>query len=310
MPISDNIRASLYMMLSMMGFTVNDLFIKLLDGSLPPGQIMAIRGFILIILISLIAWQRGVLNRIAELFNPIVALRSSMEVGATLLFLSALTLLPFSTISAILQSLPLAVAMGGALVLKEPIGWRRWLAIGVGFIGVLIIVRPGLDGFQPASLLVLASVVFAAIRDLATRKLPTELPSLLVSLATTISICIVGALLTTVQSDWQPVSIRQFGLLFSAACFLFFGYQFIVLAMRTGDIAYVVPYRYTSLIWAMVFGYFIFAEVPDGYTIIGASVVIAMGLFTLYRELTAGRRVVTSTAIHARGNVWRERKKP
>ncbi len=310
MPISANVRASLYMMLSMMGFTVNDLFIKLLDGSLPIGQIMAIRGAILVILISIIAWQRGVIKRMGELFTPMVALRSGMEAGATLLFLTALTILPFSTISAILQSLPLAVALGGALILKEPIGWRRWLAISVGFIGVLIIVRPGIEGFQPASLLVLLSVLFAAVRDLATRKLPTELPSLLVSLATTVSICIVGTVLVTAQSDWQPVSASQFALLFTAACFLFFGYQFIVLAMRTGDIAYVVPYRYTSLIWAMVFGYFIFAEVPDGFTLLGSAIVIAMGLFTLYRELTSGRRVVTSTAIHSRGNVWRERKKP
>lgn len=309
MPISPNVRASLYMMLSMMGFTVNDLFIKLLDGSLPPGQIMAIRGAILVALICLICVQRGVINRVRELFIPAVGVRSIMEVAATLLFLTALTILPFTTISAILQSLPLAVAMGAAVFFKEPVGWRRWLAIFIGFIGVLIIVRPGLDGFHPASLLVLMSVVFAAIRDLVTRKLPTELPSLLVSLSTAAGISIIGALLTTVQNNWQPVSLSQFGLLATAACFLFFGYQFIVLAMRTGEIAYVVPYRYTSLIWTMVFGYFIFSEVPDGYTLLGAFIVISMGLFTLYRELTAGRRVVTSTAIHARGNVWRERKK-
>ena len=308
MPISDNIRASLYMMLSMLGFTVNDLFVKTLDGALPSGQIMAIRGAILFVMITVIAKQRGVLSRVDELFTTVVALRSSMEVGATLLFLTALAILPFSTISAILQSLPLAVALGGALILKEPIGWRRWIAITVGFIGVLIIVRPGASGFQPASLLVLMSVVFAAARDLSTRRLPARLPSLLVSMATTFSIAVVGALVATFYQNWQPVSASQLGLLFAAACFLFFGYQFIVLAMRTGEIAYVVPYRYTSLIWAMIFGYFVFAEVPDGYTLAGSAIVISMGLFTLYRELTAGKRVVTSTSIHARGNVWQEKK--
>lgn len=173
----------------------------------------------------------------------------------------------------------------------------------------MIIVRPGADGFQPASILVVFSVLFATGRDLATRCLPTELPSLLVSLATSVSICVVGATLTTAQSNWQPMTTTQVGLLFAAACFLFFGYQFIVLAMRTGEIAYVVPYRYTSLIWALIGGYFVFAEVPDGYTLIGAAIVVSMGLFTLYREMTAGRRSVTSTAIHARGNVWFEKNK-
>lgn len=310
MPVSDNVRASLYMMLSMLGFTVNDMFVKSLDGSLPTGQIMAVRGVMLGTMIALMAWQRGLLKRAHELFTPMVALRSCGEVGATLLFLTALAILPFSTISAILQSLPLAVALGGALFLKEPIGWRRWIAIIIGLIGVMIIVRPGAEGFQPASLLVLASVVCAAGRDLATRCLPKELPSLLVSLATSISICLVGAAITSVQSDWQPMSSSQLGLLFCAACFLFFGYHFIVLAMRTGEIAYVVPYRYTSLIWALLGGYLIFSEVPDGYTLLGAAIVVSMGLFTLYRELTAGRRAVTSTSIHARGNVWFDKKKP
>ena len=229
--------------------------------------------------------------------------------GATLLFLTALTILPFSTISAILQALPLAVALGGALILKEAIGWRRWIAILVGFVGVLIIIRPGADSFEPASILMIFSVLFAAGRDLATRCLPMGLPSLLVSLATAVSICVVGAALSTVQNNWQMMSFLQLGTLFIAACFLFFGYQFLVLAMRTGEIAYVVPYRYTSLLWAVAGGYLIFAEVPDNYTMIGSAVVVAMGLFTLYRELTSGKRAVTSTSIHAQGNVWAERKK-
>ena len=296
MPVSANIRASLYMVLSMSGFTINDLFIKSLDGNLPIGQIMAVRGVFLSVMIVLIAIQQGVIKRVGELFNPMVALRSAGEVGATLLFLTALTILPFSTISAILQALPLVVALGGALLLKESIGWRRWVAILIGFAGVLIIIRPGVDSFESASILMVISVLFAAGRDLATRCLPRDLPSLLVSLATAVSICVVGAAISTMQNNWQMMSSLQLGTLFIAACFLFFGYQFLVLAMRTGEIAYVVPYRYTSLIWAMAGGYLIFAEVPDKYTLIGSAIVVAMGLFTLYRELTAGGRAVTSTS--------------
>ena len=277
------------MVLSMSGFTINDLFIKSLDGNLPIGQIMAVRGIFLTTMIVLIAIQQGVIKRIAELFTPLVALRSAGEVGATLLFLTALTILPFATVSAILQALPLVVALGAALILKEAIGWRRWIAILIGFVGVLIIVRPGVGSFEPASILMIFSVLFAAGRDIATRCLPVALPSLLVSLATAVSICVVGAALSTIQNNWQVMSFVQLGTLLIAACFLFFGYQFLVLAMRTGEIAYVVPYRYTSLLWAMAGGYFVFAEVPDKYTLIGSAIVVTMGLFTLYRELTARR---------------------
>jgi len=296
------------MMLSMLGFTINDAFVKSLDSNIPINQIMAVRGILMTLLIIAIAWKQGVLSKVKMLITPIIALRSGLEVGATMLFLAALAILPFSTIAAILQALPLAVATGGALFLKEPVGWRRWIAILIGFIGVLIIVRPGFDGFQMASMFVVISVLFAAGRDLVTRKLPAELPSLLVSLATAVVICIVGSIISTVTDQWKPMTTNQFLTLCASSCFLFLGYQFIVLAMRTGEIGYVVPYRYTSLVWATLFGYFIFSEVPDKYTVIGASIVISTGLFTLYRELTAGRRTITSTSIPSPGNVWHEKK--
>jgi drug/metabolite transporter (DMT)-like permease len=290
----------------MLGFTVNDMFIKSLDGDLPVSQVMAIRGSLLLVLIIVIAWQQKVLSRIKELFIPSVAFRSIGEASATLLFLTALTQLPFASISAILQSLPLAVAMGAAIFLGEPVGWRRWIAIAIGFIGVLIIIRPGASGFESASLLVVASVVFAAARDVITRKLPQSLPSLLVSGATSLTLAVLGSLICLYHGDWHPVSGKQFATLAVAAFFLFFGYQFIVLAMRTGEVAYVVPYRYTSLLWAIIFGYFIFNEVPDFLTLLGSAIVVATGLFTLYREIATGRRAVVSTSAQSQGNVWHE----
>lgn len=285
MPLSDNIRSSLFMMLSMAGFVINDLFIKSLDGMLPVSQVMWLRGAMLSALILIIIWKRGLLPRYREVLHPIILLRSILECGATVLFLSALVKLPFANLSAILQSLPLAVTLGAALFLAEPVGWRRWLAIAVGFVGVLIIIRPGLDGFDTASILVLISVLFAAARDLITRRLPSKLPSLLVSASTAVFITLYGMLVTLGQGSWQPVASVQLLVLFCAAIFLFFGYQFIVLSMRLGEVAYVVPYRYTSLLWAIVFGYWVFDEVPDKYTVIGSIIVVSMGLFTLYREV-------------------------
>lgn len=277
-------------MLSMMGFVVNDMFVKSLGGALGIGQIMAVRGAILTTLLFFLLWQQGLLSRIMELQNRYVGVRSVMEVCATLTFLYSLQLLPFATVSAILQALPLAVALGAAIFLNEAIGWRRWIAIAIGFCGVLVIIRPGLSGFSNASLVILLSVGFAAARDLCTRKLPTTLPSLLVSAATALVITLAGTVIATTQGSWKPVAIDQFAVLMMAAFFLFFGYQFIVMAMRSGEVAYVVPFRYTSLLWAIALGYLVFAEVPDALTIIGSLIVIATGLFTLYREVVNNRK--------------------
>jgi drug/metabolite transporter (DMT)-like permease len=283
--MSDNVRASLFMVLSMAGFAINDALIKTLDGALPTGQIMGLRGLFLSLLIILLICQRGLFPRIREAFTGIVFLRASMELLATLFFLSALMQLPFANISAILQSLPLVVTLGAALVFKEAVGWRRWLAIAVGFFGVLIIIRPGTTGFEPATVLVAISVLFAAARDLSTRALPKALPSLLVTAATAALVSLFGFGLVLIQGSWVAPETEQIKTLGLASAFLFFGYHFIILAMRTGEVAYVVPYRYTSLLFSIILGYIFFAEVPDKYTILGAAIVISMGLFTLYRGL-------------------------
>jgi drug/metabolite transporter (DMT)-like permease len=289
--MSLNLRASLYMALSMAGFAINDSLVKTLGGVLPTTQVMAVRGLILSVLIILLLWQRGLLPRIREAMIPLVALRASMELTATWFFLSALVILPFASVSAILQSLPLVVTLGAALIFRERVGWKRWLAIAVGLAGVLIIIRPGTEGFAPASILVLVSVLFAAARDLSTRALPVALPSLLVSAATAILVTVFGFIMLLINGNWVTMQPRQVAILGLASLFLFVGYQFIVLSMRIGEVAYVVPFRYTNLLWSIALGYLMFAEVPDSYTILGSSIVVAMGLFTLYRELVRSRQL-------------------
>jgi len=279
------------MVLAMAGFTINDALVKSLGSALPITQVMALRGLSLSMLIVALIWQQGLLSRSREIFTPLVGFRASMELASTLLFLLALASLPLANISAILQALPLAVTVGATLVFAEPVGWRRWLAITIGFLGVLIIIRPGVDGFEMASLLVVVSVFFAAARDLASRALPAELPSLLVSAATAFLITLFGFSVLLLKGSWVQPDVHQIKVLMLASVFLFFGYQFIVLAMRIGEVSYVVPYRYTSLLWSIVLGYLFYAEVPDSFTLIGSAIVVSMGLFTLYRELVNSRRL-------------------
>lgn len=278
------------MAVSMAGFTANDAITKTIIETVSQGQAMLVRGVFATALIAILAWSQGALRFPAQLLNPMVALRSTCELMATVCFLAALAQMPLANISAILQALPLAVTMGAAMFMGETVGWRRWLAIAVGFVGVLVIVRPGFEGFNAYSLLGLAAVVFAAIRDLATRNMPPEMPSLLVSTATAGIVTLAGALLIVPQGGWTPISLGQTGLLAAAAVLLLFGYQFIIMAMRAGDVSHVAPFRYTALIWAILLGYLVFGDVPDAAMIAGSAIVVASGLYTLYRESKVGRR--------------------
>ncbi|MEX0956203.1 MAG: DMT family transporter [Rhizobiaceae bacterium] len=277
------------MALSMFGFTANDAITKGLTDDLNMGQIMLVRGAFATLLIALFAWQQGALARPALAFNPKVALRAGFELGATLFFLTALAHMPIANISAVLQSLPLAVTMGAAMFFGEPVRWRRWLAILVGFAGVLIIVRPGLEGFSVYSLFALGCVVCAAARDLFTRQVPNEIPTLLISTATALLVTAFGGILVVPLGGWSPIGLTETAMLAAAAVLLIIGYQFIILAMRTGEIAFVAPYRYTALLWAILFGMLLFGEWPDAAMLLGSALVVISGLYSLYRERRVGR---------------------
>ncbi len=289
MPLSPNLRAALLMAVSMAGFTTNDALAKAVMVDMSAAQFMAVRGIFATAMLGLLAWHGGVLRSLGSIRQPLVALRAVSEIGATLSFLAALSQMPLGNVSAILQALPLAVTMGAALFFKEPVGWRRWTAITVGFVGVMIIVRPGFAGFNVFSLLVLLCVVFCAIRDLVTRKIPGDVPSLVVSFATSLVITTVGMILVVPYGGWTELSASNTAKIAGAAVLIVIGYQSIIMAMRTGDISFVAPFRYTALIWAILLGLVVFGEVPDTAMLLGAAVIVASGLYTLYRERRSGK---------------------
>ncbi len=289
MPLSHNLRGAMFMAVSMAGFTMNDAITKAVSDGMTMAQIMLIRGGFATLLIGAIAWHRGALRLPAGAIDLMVVLRVGGEVFATLFFLTALAHLPLANVSAILQALPLGVTMGAALIFSEPVGWRRWLAIGCGFAGVLIVVRPGLEGFSVYSLSALACVFFCVLRDLATKRISDRVPSLFVTTATAAAVTLVGGVLLVPSGGWQPVASADWMLLAGAAMLLVIGYQFIIMAMRLGDISYVAPYRYTALLWSMLLGFVFFGDVPDTAMTVGALVIIGSGLYALYREQVVGR---------------------
>lgn len=297
MALSPNLRGALFMVISMAAFTVNDAIAKFVSDSMNMAQVMLVRGIFASMLVGVIAWQSGALTQLRHALNSMVMLRVAGDAAGTLTFLLALQHLPLANVSAILQALPLAVAMGAALFLGEGVGWRRWLAISVGFIGVLIVVRPGVEGFSVHSLLVLACVLFCAVRDLATRRIPEAIPSLLVSAVTSTAITILGAALLPTMGGWTPMQPGMVLYLALAAVLVLIGYQFIIMAMRVGDISFIAPFRYTALLWAIALSIVIFGDFPDSAMIMGSAIIVASGLYTLYRERVVGRwRPVTESS--------------
>jgi drug/metabolite transporter (DMT)-like permease len=284
MPLSANVRGAIFMSLAMAGFLFNDTVVKVLAADMNVGQVMALRGIFATIAITALAWWRHALRPIRVAFQPMILLRIIGEVGGTVTFLIALTHIPIANASAILQALPLAVTMGAALFLSEPVGWRRWSAIAIGFMGVMLIVRPGVEGFSVYSMLVLGTVFFAAMRDLATRMVQAEVPSLFLSVVTSPIVGLTGVIMVPMMGGWTPVDGGHIGLLVLCAVLLLIGYQFIIMAMRSGDISFVAPFRYTNLLWAIPTGYLVFGDVPDAYMIIGATIIVVSGIYTLYRE--------------------------
>lgn len=290
MNLSDNARGILLMCASMLSFTVNDSFMKLTSQTLPLFQAIALRGLVASVALLVIArLTMGHLRLVPTgRDGRLVALRSLSEIAATALFLIALTQMPLANLSAILQSLPLAITLSAALFLREPVGWRRLTAILVGFCGVLLIVKPGTEGFTVWSVLGLGSVVCVVIRDLTTRTLSRETPSAAVAVWASVAVMVMGVVVTTWQG-WVPVSADEALYLAIASAALIAGYMFAVMVMRVGDIGLIAPFRYTSLLWAILFGWMLFGTLPDEWTVAGAAIVVATGLYTLLRERKLSR---------------------
>ncbi len=289
MNVSDNLRGALYMMVAMAAFTLNDSGMKAATETMPLYQAIALRGGLTVaMLLVLGALMGGLRHRLSRRDAGIIAVRTLAEIAATGLFLTALLHMPLANISAILQSLPLAVTLGAALVFGERIGWRRMVAILIGFGGVLLIVRPGTSGFDQWSVLALASVACVVVRDLSTRHLSRAVPSVLVSICSGAGVMAMGLVGGTIEG-WQPMALADAAIVGAASVCLIAGYMFGVMAMRVGDIGFVAPFRYTSLIWAIALGWLVFGTWPDPLTMAGAGIVIATGIFTLYRERKLAR---------------------
>lgn len=292
--LSDNAKGALMMMCSMAAFTFNDLCIKAIGTDVPLSQILFLRGIFASVLIYMLARRMKALVWPAQRRDRIlIAMRSVSEVAAAYFFLTALLHMPFANVTAILQTLPLTVTLAAALLFREPVGWRRMLAIVVGFCGMLLIVQPGTDGFTIHSVYVLIAVACVTVRDLAARRLSRDVPSLTVTFAG--SLCVMGfagagsVLGGVLGGEWAAMTPVHWALLLGSSVFIIGGYLFSVMVMRIGEVSFTSPFRFTAMLWALVLGFVFFGEWPEPLTFVGAGLIVATGIFTLYREARAKR---------------------
>ena len=272
----------------MAAFVANDAMMKIASASLPTGEIIFLRGFMMAPVLGAVLMLTLPPGRTHVLVHPRVVMRSVAEIGAAVLYLSALFHMPIANCTAILQFTPLALTAGAALFLGAPVGWRRWLAAMFGLVGVLIIIRPGANAFNPYAALALLSVVFITARDLITRTLGADVPATVIAFASAVAVGMAGLGLMPFES-WQWPETDALLAIIGASVALLGGQYWIIYAMRTGSIAVVAPFRYSIVLWAILAGYFVWREVPDVATWVGIAVVTAAGLYTFVREYRLAR---------------------
>ena len=291
MRLNDNLLGAALMTCCVLAYVLNDAVMKLLFADIDFFQAIFLRGLVSLPPILIMALMtKTLLQKYSAKNQRLMIIRILAEIGTTVTFLTALKHMPLANVTAILQSLPLAITMAAAIFLGEPVGWRRWSAICVGFTGVLIIIRPGLAGFNSYSLLALAAVILLTVREISTRQLDNKVPTVTVALSTTLGITAFAALML-IGTEWAEINFVSWSLIIAAAAAVTVATLLSVVAMRTGDIGFVSPFRYTSLIGAIGLGILLFGEWPDGITLLGAAIIAFAGIYSLYREQILNKNV-------------------
>ncbi|MGB1023710.1 MAG: DMT family transporter [Paracoccaceae bacterium] len=285
----ENTRGIALMTAAMFGFAIEDALVKTLSVTMPVGQILILLGLGGALIFGGIAWAQDTKLITRDLLDPLMLTRNLGEMFGTMAFVSALALSPMSLVAAIVQAMPLMVTMGAALFLGAPVGWRRWSAIIIGFIGVLIIIRPGTAEFDIGAVLALFGVTGLTARDLATRVMPAKYSSMQLSCYGFFAVVPAGLLLWAFSggafAPQSPELIRLAAALLAGVM----GYYALTLSMRMGDISVITPFRYSRLLFALILGAIVFSERPDAYMLTGSAIVIAAGLYTLIREARLAR---------------------
>ena len=288
--MSDNFRGALIMMICMSAFVLNDAFVRLAGDSLPLAQILFIRGLITTFLLLAFAIYGGAFSiSVSKKDKWRIFFRSVAEALTAYFFLTAVMHMPFANVTAILQILPMTVTLAAAFVFKEKVGIIRISLILMGFLGVVLIINPSADGFNLYAIYALIAVVLITIRDLITRKLSSEVPTLLPTVSASIGVLFFSVILL-INTPLQTLNLQNSTFIFLAAFFIVFGYYTAVLVMRSGEISFISPFRYTAILFALILGFIFFDEKPDKTAFFGIVLVMSAGIILVMRNNSAQKR--------------------
>jgi drug/metabolite transporter (DMT)-like permease len=290
--VIDNRRGILAMSGSVVVFIFNDALIKLASETMPPLQAIGLRGCFATLWCVIALVARGELRHAHLLLNPWVATRGALEALAAITYLVSLAFIPFAIATAINLSTPLFLAALAVLLLGEVVGWRRWSAIAVGFVGVLMVIQPRTGDVNIWTWMVVFSSLIGALRDVIARWVPPRVPTLVVSLSSALTLAVVGCVWATLDG-WQPIPLRGVLLVLGSSLLLAAGYQFLMISLRSGaEFSVIGSFRYGSVLWALGIGYVLWGDIPNGLAIAGIAVVVGAGLYILHRERITRRRAL------------------
>lgn len=283
MDASSNTRGIFAMIGAMVCFTFTDAMMKAATASLPPSEIIAVRGVIATLLLYVFLRVQGPIQGFASIKNRFVLQRTSFELIFIIVYVIALSLAPFANVFSVLQSAPIMITAFAAIIWREPVGWRRWMAVIVGFTGVALVIKPSPQGLEPAMALALVAALMVTGRDLTTRVIPRNVSSHVVTLASTGGMALGGFLLAPFEV-WKLPSPLVWLELFGAAASVAAGAYMLIFAYRTAETSAISPFRYASVPVAIFIGWLIWGDIPDALASAGIVLIVACGLYMLHRE--------------------------
>lgn len=273
-------RRGIALMIAAMGcYVLNDTFVKLTAHQLPPGQILAVRGLFATAVVAMLAWRTAAREPWRALCVPTVGARCALEVASAFFSVAALALASLAQVTAILMTAPLIIVVFATMLGWEPPRASRMLAALTGFAGALLVVRPFSPGSEAGlgSVFALLCAASLAARDLATRRLPLRVPSVLVAFLATFSTCVAGLVLGLLET-WPVLGLRQVLLLALAAIFAAFGNYALIAACRGAELSVVTPFRYSIIVWAVLMSFAVWGETPDLLSLFGIALIGAAGV--------------------------------
>ena len=284
----NNLKAALYVVIAMSMITTNDAIVKHITQVFNVGQIMFLRGaLICLIFAGVMLWRRQPIFNRATLHRWNLA-RAGFELGATLFFLSGLALLPIAVASTLGFASPIFLAVLAAILLRENVGLERWLAILAGFAGVLLITNPFADSASWAVVFPLLCAVFVALRDIAIRYVPRHIPSSQVAFTNAWVVMLGGGVFSLFQG-WGEADWRWYLWFFVLAGAIYCGYLLLIIGSRLGELSFIGPFKYVSIIIAIVYGYVIWGDEPGPGMLAGAVVIVISGIMLLTTERRRNR---------------------